>query len=306
MKIYNNILELTGKTPMVRLSKLEEKYGLNVRLIAKLEMFNPSGSIKIRPAKNMMEKALEEKLINQDTIIIEPTSGNMGIAFALVCRVMGLKFIAVMPSNMSLERQKLIKAYGGEIVLTETKFGMDGAVKKALELQKELNGFIPSQFENKYNPLAHLETAKEIYSDTLGNVDIVVCGVGTGGTISGIGRYLKAIKDIKMISIEPGESPLISSGVSGAHKIQGIGANFIPHNLDINVIDKVIPVLSSESFEMMRELGLTEGIFAGISSGAALSGTIKYIKENNVKDKTVVVILPDTGERYLSMDLGYE
>lgn len=306
MKIYNNILELTGNTPLVRLRKIEEKYRLNVKLIAKLEMFNPSGSVKIRPAKNMLEKALEEKLINKDTIIIEPTSGNMGIAFAMACRVMGFKFIAVMPSNMSLERQKLIKVYGGEIVLTEPKFGMDGAVKKAMELREELKGFIPLQFENIYNPLSHLLTAKEIYNDTLGEVDIVVSGVGTGGTISGIGRYLKAIKDVKMIAVEPSESSLISGGVAGVHRIQGIGANFIPHNLDINLVDKVVPVLSSEAFDMMRELSLTEGIFAGISSGAAISGVIKYIKENNVKDKTIVVILPDTGERYLSMDLGYE
>jgi cysteine synthase A len=306
MKIYNNILELTGNTPLVRLSKIEEKYRLNVKLIAKLEMFNPSGSVKIRPAKNMLEKALEEKVINKDTIIIEPTSGNMGIALAMACCVMGLKFIAVMPSNMSLERQKLIKSYGAEIVLTEAKFGMQGAVDKAKKLQKELNGFIPFQFENKYNPLSHITTAQEIYSDTLGSVDMVFCGIGTGGTISGIGRYLKSIKDVKMIGVEPSESPLITNNVIGPHRIQGIGANFIPDNLDLNVVDVVVTVSSDESFIVLRELAMLEGIFAGISSGAALKGAIDYIKNNNVKDKTIVVILPDTGERYLSMDLGYE
>lgn len=306
MKIYNNILELTGNTPLVRLSKIEEKYRLNVKLIAKLEMFNPSGSVKIRPAKNMLEKALEEKVINKDTIIIEPTSGNMGIALAMACCVMGLKFIAVMPSNMSLERQKLIKSYCAEIVLTEAKFGMQGAVDKAKKLQKELNGFIPFQFENKYNPLSHITTAQEIYSDTSGSVDMVFCGIGTGGTISGIGRYLKSIKDVKMIGVEPSESPLITNNVIGPHRIQGIGANFIPDNLDLNVVDEVVTVSSDESFIVLRELAMLEGIFAGISSGAALKGAIDYIKNNNVKDKTIVVILPDTGERYLSMDLGYE
>ena len=306
MKIYNNILELTGNTPLVRLNKIEEIYGLKVRLIAKLEMFNPSGSVKIRPAKNMLENALKEKVISNKSIIIEPTSGNMGVAFALACSVLGLKFIAVMPSNMSVERQKLIKAYGGEIVLTEPKFGMTGAVEKALELKEKANGFIPSQFENRYNPLSHLVTANEIYKDTSGNVDIVVSGVGTGGTISGIGRYLKGIKDIKMIAVEPEESPMITKNEFGPHKIQGIGANFIPNNLDLNVVDNIITVKGDEAFYMMRLLSLYEGIFSGISSGAALFGAIKYIKENNVKDKTVVVILPDTGERYLSMDLGYE
>ena len=302
MKIYNNILELTGDTPLVRLSKIEEKYNLDVRLLVKLEMFNPSGSVKIRAAKNMLEKAIEEKMITKDSVVIEPTSGNMGIALSMACAVMGLKFIAIMPSNMSIERQKLIKSYGGEIVLTEPKLGMSGAVNKAEELKEKLNGFIPLQFENKYNTLAHLQTAKEIYNDTLGNVDIIVCGIGTGGTISGIGRYLKAIKDVKIIGVEPMESPLITKNEAAPHKIQGIGANFIPKNLDLNVVDKVLTVSSLEAVKMMSDLSNNEGIFCGISSGAALKGAIDYIKENNVKDKTIVVILPDTGERYLSLD----
>ena len=307
MKVYNSLLELTGNTPLVRLKKIEEKYNINNTLIAKVEMFNPSGSVKVRPARNMLLKALHENLINKDSVIIESTSGNMGIALAFVCATLGMKFIAVMPSNMSVERQKLIKAYGAEIVLTEPTLGMKGAVDKALLLRNELNGFIPSQFENINNPNAHYnETAEEIYLDTDGNVDIVVATIGTGGTISGIGKKLKEKKDVLVVGVEPLNSPLLTKGVVGKHKIQGIGANFIPDTLDLNVVDSIVTVSDEEAMEFGRELAKLEGMFVGISSGAALASAIKYIKENQVKDKTVVIVLPDTGERYLSTELFYE
>lgn len=307
MKVYDSILDLTGKTPLVRLHKIEEKFDIQNTLLVKLEMFNPSGSVKVRPAKNMILKALHEKLITKDSVLIEATSGNMGIALAFVCATLGLKFIAVMPRNMSVERIKLIKAYGAEIVLTEPSLGMNGAVKKAKELASELNGFVVSQFDNINNRLAHYETtAKEIYDDTLGKVDVVVSGIGTGGTISGVGEHLKKIKDVKMIGVEPLSSPLINVGNFGPHKIQGIGANFIPNNLNLDVVDMVIDVSDDEAIEFARMLAIEEGIFVGISSGAAFAGAIKYIKETEIKDKTIVVILPDTGERYLSTELIYE
>lgn len=307
MKIYNSILELTGNTPLVRLKKIEEKYNLDVTLLGKLEMFNPSGSVKIRPAKNMIEKAIEDNCIGKDTVIIEPTSGNMGIALAMVCATLGLKFIAVMPSNMSVERQKIIKAYGAEIVLTEPSLGMNGAVEKANEIMRELNGFIPSQFENINNPNSHYDaTAREIYNDTDGSVDIVVSGVGTGGTLSGVGKYLKSKKEVVMVAVEPLASPLLSSGMIGKHKIQGIGANFIPSNLDFEMVDSIVDVSDSDAIKFAKDLALNEGIFVGISSGAALAGAIEYIQKNEVKDKVIVVILPDSGERYLSTDLAYD
>ena len=307
MKIYNSILELTGNTPLVRLMKIEEKYNLNNTLLAKVEMFNPSFSVKIRPAKNMIEKALEKNIIDKNTTIIEATSGNTGIALALVCSILGMKFIAVMPSSMSVERRKLIKAYGAEIVLTEPKLGMNGAVEKANELKKELNGFIPSQFENPENPISHyFQTANEILLDTDNTVDVVVSGIGTGGTITGIAKRIKEVKDVVMVGVEPLSSPLIAKGVSGSHKIQGIGANFIPETLDIRVVDEVISVSDDDAYFYSRELALNEGLFVGISSGAALAGTIEYIRKNEVKDKVIVIILPDTGERYLSTDLVYE
>ena len=307
MKIYNSILELTGNTPLVRLMKIEEKYNLNNTLLAKVEMFNPSFSVKIRPAKNMIEKALKKNIIDKNTTIIEATSGNTGIALALVCGILGMKFIAVMPSSMSVERRKLIKAYGAEIVLTEPKLGMNGAVEKANELKKELNGFIPSQFENPENPISHyFQTANEILLDTDNTVDVVVSGIGTGGTITGIAKRIKEVKDVVMVGVEPLSSPLIAKGVSGSHKIQGIGANFIPETLDIRVVDEVISVSDDDAYFYSRELALNEGLFVGISSGAALAGTIEYIRKNEVKDKVIVIILPDTGERYLSTDLVYE
>ena len=301
MKVYNSILELTGNTPLVRLNKIEEKYNLNVKLLAKLEMFNPSGSVKVRPAKNMLLKALHENLITKDTTIIEPTSGNMGIALAFVCATLGMKFIAVMPENMSIERLKIIQAYGAEIVLTKQELGMSGALNKANILRESLNGFIPSQFDNINNPNSHYDTtAKEIIEDTFGEVDIVVAGVGTGGTISGIGRNLKEIKNVLMVAVEPEASPVLRTNVAGKHKIQGIGANFIPDNFDFNVVDDIVGVSDNEAINTARELARLEGIFVGISSGAALFGAIKFIEENQIKDKTIVVILPDTGERYLS------
>lgn len=301
MKVYNSILELTGNTPLVRLNKIEEKYNLNVKLLAKLEMFNPSGSVKVRPAKNMLLKALHENLITKETTIIEPTSGNMGIALAFVCATLGMKFIAVMPENMSIERLKIIQAYGAEIVLTKQELGMSGALNKANILRESLNGFIPSQFDNINNPNSHYDTtAKEIIEDTFGEVDIVVAGVGTGGTISGIGRNLKEIKNVLMVAVEPEASPLLRTNVAGKHKIQGIGANFIPDNFDFNVVDDIVGVSDNEAINTARELARLEGIFVGISSGAALFGAIKFIEENQIKDKTIVVILPDTGERYLS------
>ena len=301
MKVYNSILELTGNTPLVRLNKIEEKYNLNVKLLAKLEMFNPSGSVKVRPAKNMLLKALHENLITKDTTIIEPTSGNMGIALAFVCATLGMKFIAVMPENMSIERLKIIQAYGAEIVLTKQELGMSGALNKANILRESLNGFIPSQFDNINNPNSHYDTtAKEIIEDTFGDVDIVVAGVGTGGTISGIGRNLKEIKNVLMVAVEPEASPVLRTNVAGKHKIQGIGANFIPDNFDFNVVDDIVGVSDNEAINTARELARLEGIFVGISSGAALFGAIKFIEENQIKDKTIVVILPDTGERYLS------
>lgn len=307
MKIYNSLLELAGNTPLVRLKKIEEKYNIENKIVVKIEMFNPSGSVKVRPARNMLLKALHDNVINEDSVIIESTSGNMGIALAFVCATLGLKFIAVMPSNMSIERQKLIKAYGAEIVLTEPSLGMKGAVEKALSLKEELIGFIPSQFENINNPLAHYnETANEIFNDTNGKVDIVVCGIGTGGTISGIGKNLKEKKDILMIGVEPQGSPLITTGVAGKHKIQGIGANFIPQTLDLSVIDSVVGVSDEDAMRLSRELARLEGIFVGISSGAALAGALNYIEKNKVKDKLIVIVLPDTGERYLSTELVYE
>ena len=307
MKIYSSLLELTGDTPLVNLKKIEEKYNIKNTLLAKVEMFNPSGSVKVRPAKNMILKALHENIINNDTTIIEATSGNMGIALAFVCAILGMRFIAVMPSSMSIERRKLIQAYGAEIILTEPSLGMNGAVVKAMELKEELNGFIPSQFDNSANPLAHYdETAEEILHDTDNTVDIVVAGVGTGGTISGIGRRLKEKKQVIMVGVEPTESQMINEGKSGPHKIQGIGANFIPKNLDLDVIDEVIDVGNEEAFDMTRELARLEGMFVGISSGAALCGAIKYIKKYEIKDKKIVVILPDTGERYLSSGIVYD
>lgn len=305
MKVYQSLNELVGNTPLVELKNIEEKYNLKAHLLAKVEMFNPSGSIKARIAKNMIFDALEKKLINKDTIIIESTSGNTGVGLAFICATIGMHFIAVMPETMSIERQKLIKAYGAEIVLTSGDLGMKGSVDKAIELnEKYENSFIPSQFVNPNNPLTHyLSTGREIFDDLDGNVDIVVAGIGTGGTLTGISKYLKEKKDIKIIGVEPSSSPLLTKGYASKHSIQGIGANFVPDTLDLKYIDVIETVTDENAFVCSRELAEVEGIFVGISSGAAFSVALDEAKKDENKGKYIVVILPDTGERYLSTSL---
>lgn len=301
MKIANNMTELIGNTPLVKINKLS-----SANILAKVESFNPAGSIKDRPALNMIEKAEQEGLINKDTIIIEPTSGNTGIGLAMVCAIKGYKMILTMPETMSLERRKLLKAYGAELVLTDGAKGMQGAVDKAIELsQKYPNSFIPQQFDNPANPEAHIKTtAEEIWRDTDGKVDIIVAGVGTGGTITGIARGLKSHNPhIKAIAVEPESSQVLACRPAGAHKIQGIGANFIPKNFDYNVVDEIIHVSDEDSIETARKLAKEEGILCGISSGAAMHAAIEISKRPEYKNKMIVVILPDLGERYLSSEL---
>ena len=298
MNIKNNILETIGNTPLVRINKLSDK-----NILAKVESFNPAGSVKDRPALNMIEDAERKGLINKDTVIIEPTSGNTGIGLALTCAVKGYKMILTMPETMSIERRKLLQAYGAEIVLTEGSKGMQGAVVKAIELSKTYpNSFIPQQFKNPANPQIHeITTAQEIWNDTDGKIDIIVAGVGTGGTISGCARALKQKKsNIKAIAVEPEASPLLSKGTAGPHKIQGIGANFIPENFDRSVVDEIFTVSNDDAIGTSKRLATQEGIFCGISSGAAMYAAIEIAKRDENKDKTIVVILPDTGERYLS------
>ena len=301
--IYKDIKQLIGNTPILELTKIKSKYNLKSRIFAKLEAFNPGGSIKDRIALNMIEKELKKKRINSKTVIIEPTSGNTGIGLALICATYNLRFIAVMPSSMSVERQKLIKAYGGEVVLTEPSKGMEGSVLKAVELSKEYkNSFIPYQFENKNNPITHYNTtAKEIVSE-IKKIDYLVAGIGTGGTISGIGKYLKEVSpSTKIIGVEPDSSPLITKGTSGKHLIQGIGANFIPKTLDMKILDKVVTIKDEEAYLWARNMGKVEGFLVGISSGASLCASIKLAKKE--VNKNIVVVLPDSGERYLSTDL---
>ena len=301
MKIANNMTELIGNTPLVKINKLS-----SANILAKVESFNPAGSIKDRPALNMIEKAEQEGLINKDTIIIEPTSGNTGIGLAMVCAIKGYKMILTMPETMSLERRKLLKAYGAELVLTDGAKGMQGAVDKAIELsQKYPNSFIPQQFDNPANPEAHIKTtAEEIWRDTDGKVDIIVAGVGTGGTITGIARGLKSHNPhIKAIAVEPESSQVLAGKPAGAHKIQGIGANFVPKNFDYNVVDEIIHVSDEDSIETARKLAKEEGILCGISSGAAMYAAIEISKRPEYKNKMIVVILPDLGERYLSSEL---
>lgn len=300
-----NILDYIGNTPLVELSNIVSKYNLKARIFAKVEMFNPSGSIKIRPAYQMIEDALKQGVINNESIIIEPTSGNMGVALALVCSVKRMKFIAIMPENMSKERIQLIKAYGGEIILTPKEKGMQGSVDKAISLAKSSrNAFIPSQFNNPSNPKSHyLNTSKEILNE-VPDIDYLVASFGTGGTISGIGTYLKNYsKKVKIVGVEPSSSPLISKGIKGPHKIQGIGANFVPENLNTKIIDQIILVTDEDAFKYSRELAVNEGLFVGISSGAALFAAIELAKQEENRNKNIVVILPDTGERYLSMNI---
>lgn len=301
MKIANNMTELIGNTPLVKINKLS-----SANILAKVESFNPAGSIKDRPALNMIEKAEQKGLINKDTIIIEPTSGNTGIGLAMVCAIKGYKMILTMPETMSLERRKLLQAYGAELVLTDGAKGMQGAVDKAIELsQKYPNSFIPQQFDNPANPDAHIKTtAEEIWRDTDGKVDVIIAGVGTGGTITGIAKGLKRHNpNIKTIAVEPDSSQVLAGKPAGSHKIQGIGANFVPKNFDYNVVDEIIPVSDEDAIETARKLAKEEGILCGISSGAAMYAAIDISKRPEYKNKMIVVILPDLGERYLSSEL---
>lgn len=306
MKIYKNITELIGSTPLFEPTNIEKNKNLTSTLLLKLEYLNPAGSIKDRAALFMIEDAEKKGLLKKGSVIIEPTSGNTGIGLAAIAAYKGYKVILTMPETMSIERQKLLRAYGAEIILTNGSEGMQGAVNKALELAKETeSSFIPSQFENRANAKAHIHTtAPEIYEDTDGQVDIVVAGIGTGGTITGIGEYLKSKNpNIKIVAVEPADSPLLSKGYSAPHGIQGIGANFVPSLLNTEVYDEIIPVTNEEAYAAARELAKCEGILVGISSGAALHVAISLSRLEENKGKTVVAILPDTGDRYLSTKL---
>lgn len=308
-KIYKTADELIGKTPLLELSHIEDEYKLEANIIAKVEYFNPAGSVKDRIAKKMIDEAIKEGKINKDTVLIEPTSGNTGIGLASVAAAKGLKLIVTMPETMSVERRNIIKAYGAEIVLTEGAKGMKGAIEKANELAKEYtNSFIPGQFDNPNNPKVHFETTgPEIYEDTDGKVDIFVAGVGTGGTITGVGAYLKSKnKDIKVVAVEPESSPVLSEGKSGPHKIQGIGAGFVPKVLDTSIYDEIIRVSNEDAFETGKLIGKKEGILVGISSGAAVFAAIELAKKEENKGKNIVVLLPDTGDRYLSTPMFSE
>ena len=309
MKVYSKIIDTIGKTPLVELTNIEKKYNLKAKIIAKVESFNPGGSVKDRIAKAMIEKAEKEGLINKDTVLVEPTSGNTGIGLSMVAASKGLRIILTMPETMSVERRNLLKAYGAELVLTEGAKGMKGAIAKAEELAKEIpNSFIPSQFTNMANPNIHyLTTGPEIYEDLDGNIDFFVAGVGTGGTLSGTGKYLKEKKpSIKAIAVEPETSPVLSKGTPGPHKIQGIGAGFVPATLDTSIYDEIITIGNEEAFEMGRESARTEGLLVGISSGAAMKAAIKIAQREENAGKTIVVLLPDTGERYLSTAMFQE
>ncbi|MGM9957955.1 MAG: cysteine synthase A [Erysipelotrichaceae bacterium] len=308
-KIYKTADELIGKTPLLELSHIEDEYKLEANIIAKVEYFNPAGSVKDRIAKKMIDEAIKEGKINKDTVLIEPTSGNTGIGLASVAAAKGLKLIVTMPETMSVERRNIIKAYGAEIVLTEGAKGMKGAIEKANELAKEYpNSFIPGQFDNPNNPKVHFETTgPEIYEDTDGKVDIFVAGVGTGGTITGVGAYLKSKnKDIKIVAVEPESSPVLSEGKSGPHKIQGIGAGFVPKVLDTSIYDEIIRVSNEDAFATGKLIGKKEGILVGISSGAAVFAAIELAKKEENKGKNIVVLLPDTGDRYLSTPMFSE
>ena len=303
MKVYQRIIDTVGHTPLVELTNIETKYSLKARIIAKVESFNPAGSVKDRIAKAMIEDAEKRGLINKDTVLVEPTSGNTGIGLSMVAASKGLRIILTMPETMSMERRNLLKAYGAELVLTEGSKGMKGAIAKAEELAKEIpNAFIPSQFTNPANPNIHyLTTGPEIYKDLEGQLDYFVAGVGTGGTISGTGKYLKEQNpNIKVVAVEPETSPVLSKGTPGPHKIQGIGAGFVPTTLNTDIYDEIITIGNEEAFEMGRESARTEGLLVGISSGAAMKAAIKLAQREENKGKTIVVLLPDTGERYLS------
>ena len=305
-RIYPSADQLIGHTPLLELTHLEKKYGLKARLLGKLEYLNPAGSVKDRIARAMIDDAEAKGLLKPGSVIIEPTSGNTGIGLASVAAARGYRVIIVMPETMSVERRQLMRAYGAELVLTEGSKGMSGAIAKAEELAREIpGGFVPGQFVNAANPKAHFETTgPEIYEDTDGKVDYFVAGVGTGGTITGVGQYLKSRNpEVKVVAVEPKSSAVLSTGVAGAHKIQGIGAGFVPEVLDTRVYDEIIPVENDDAFALGKEMGRSEGVLVGISSGAALWAAIEIAKRPSSEGKTIVVLLPDTGDRYLSTPL---
>lgn len=305
-QIYTSADQLIGKTPLLELTHLEKRFGLKARLLAKLEYFNPAGSVKDRAAKAMLDDAEASGRLKPGSVIIEPTSGNTGIGLAAVAAARGYRIIIVMPDTMSVERRQLMKAYGAELVLSDGTKGMSGAIAKADELAAQIpDSFIPGQFVNPANAKAHYEsTGPEIFEDTDGEVDIFVAGVGTGGTITGVGEYLKSKKpDVKIVAVEPASSPVLSNGTAGAHKIQGIGAGFVPELLNTAVYDEVIPVQNEDAFAIGRLIGQQEGVLVGISSGAAVSAAIELAKRPENEGKTIVVLLPDTGDRYLSTPL---
>ena len=304
--IYTSADQLIGKTPLLELTHIEAQFGLKAKLLAKLEYFNPAGSVKDRIAKKMIDDAEKAGKLTKDSVIIEPTSGNTGIGLCSVAAARGYRIIIVMPETMSVERRQLMKAYGAELVLTEGAKGMKGAIAKAAELAKEIpNAFIPGQFVNPSNPQAHYETTgPEIFADTDGNVDVFVAGVGTGGTITGVGRYLKEKKPgVKVVAVEPATSAVLSTGVAGPHKIQGIGAGFVPDVLDTKIYDEIIPVTNEDAFATGKLMGKREGVLVGISSGAALWAAIELAKRPENGGKTTVALMPDTGDRYLSTPL---
>ena len=309
VKIYNGTIDLIGNTPLVEVKNIEKELGLEARVLVKLEYFNPAGSVKDRIAKGMIEDAEEKGLLKEGSVIIEPTSGNTGIGLAAIAAAKGYRIILTMPETMSVERSNILKAYGAEIVLTEGAKGMKGAIAKADELAKEIpNSFIPGQFVNPANPAAHrATTGPEIWNDTDGDVDIFIAGVGTGGTLTGVGEYLKEKKpDIKIVALEPATSPVLSEGKSGAHKIQGIGAGFVPDVLNTKVYDEIITVENDDAFATGKLLAKHEGVLVGISSGAALWAAIDYAKRPENKGKTIVALLPDNGDRYYSTPLFAE
>ena len=308
-QIYTSADQLIGHTPLLELTHIEKAHGLKAKVVAKLEYFNPAGSVKDRIARAMIDDAEAKGILKPGSVIIEPTSGNTGIGLASVAAARGYRIIIVMPETMSVERRQLMKAYGAELVLTEGAKGMKGAIAKADELAKEIpNSFVPGQFVNAANPKAHFEsTGPEIWQDTDGKVDIFVAGVGTGGTVTGVGQYLKSQNPaVKVVAVEPASSPVLSKGVSGSHKIQGIGAGFVPDVLDTKVYDEIIPVENDDAFTAGREIGRREGVLVGISSGAAIWAAIELAKRPENEGKTIVALLPDTGDRYLSNPLFAE
>lgn len=303
MTIHKSVAELIGHTPLIELTNYEKNHNLEATIVGKVELFNPAGSVKDRIAKAMLEQAEADGKLDANTVLIEPTSGNTGIGLAAIAAARGLRLIITMPETMSIERRNLMKAYGAELVLTDGTKGMKGAIERAAELAQEIpNSFIPSQFTNPANPAVHeATTGPEIWSDTEGKVDLFVAGVGTGGTVSGVGAYLKSQNpDVKVIAVEPATSPVLSEGRAGAHKIQGIGAGFVPETLDTGVYDEVIAIADEDAFAVGRELAAKEGLLVGISSGAAVAAATQLAKRPENAGKTIVVILPDTGERYLS------